>query len=406
MTTGFFGRFGGVYAPEPLMPALTELDEAFRHYSRNKQWVANWRALMKDFGGRPTPLYHAKKLSKTLGFDLYLKREDLLHGGAHKTNNAVGQALLAQSMGKSRIIAETGAGQHGVATAMAGALLGMETVIYMGAVDVERQRPNVQRMQLLGAKVIPVQSGSCTLKDAINEAMRDWIANVRDTHYILGTVAGPHPFPTMVKFFHQVIGEEARHQMLDQVGKLPTHVVACVGGGSNAIGIFSGFVDDPDVALIGVEPAGEGIETGKHGAVIGHGSVGVLHGMRSLVLQTQDGQILETHSVSAGLDYPSIGPEHAWLAELGRAQYTSVTDEAAIRAFFQMAASEGILPALETSHAIAALGPLAETLPGDARVLLNLSGRGDKDLGLIAGWVREHPEVADSLGLDPLVYMA
>ncbi|MFM7469276.1 MAG: tryptophan synthase subunit beta [Vampirovibrionales bacterium] len=398
---GFYGLYGGQFAPESLMPALEELYEAFRHYTRQKTWVAEWRTLMKHFGGRPTPLYHAKKLSEQVGFEVYLKREDLLHGGAHKTNNAVGQALLAKSMGKKRIIAETGAGQHGVATAMAGALLGLETVVYMGAVDVERQAPNVQRMALLGTTVVPVTSGAKTLKDAINEAMRDWITNVRDTHYILGTAAGPHPFPQMVRFFHQVIGEEARHQMLDQVGHLPTHVVACVGGGSNAIGIFSAFLQDTLTTLIGVEPAGHGTDTPYHGAVLGHGSVGVLHGMRSKVLQTVDGQILETHSVSAGLDYPSVGPEHAYLADQGRAIYESVTDVQAIEAFYSLSRLEGIIPALETSHALAYLNHLKGHHGCDAqsRVLLCLSGRGDKDLGLVQQWVKEHPEEALRLGL-------
>jgi tryptophan synthase beta chain len=398
---GFFGIYGGQFAPESLMPALDELYEAFRHYTRHKTWVAEWRTLMKHFGGRPTPLYHAKKLSEVVGFEVYLKREDLLHGGAHKTNNAVGQALLAKSMGKKRLIAETGAGQHGVATAMAGALLGMETVVYMGAVDVERQAPNVQRMRLLGTKVIPVTSGAKTLKDAINEAMRDWITNVRDTHYILGTAAGPHPFPQMVRFFHQVIGEEARNQMLDQVGHLPSHVVACVGGGSNAIGIFSAFLEDEAIKLIGVEPAGHGTHTTHHGAVLGFGSVGVLHGMRSKVLQTQDGQILETHSVSAGLDYPSVGPEHAYLSDTQRAIYESATDQEAISAFYELSRLEGIIPALETAHALAYLHHLKgkHGCRESSRVLLCLSGRGDKDLGLVQQWVDTHPEEVAALGL-------
>lgn len=381
---GFFGNYGGCYAPESLMPALTELEHAFLTTAHSPEFLAEFRDLLTHYAGRPTPLYHAKRLSQQLGgAQLWFKREDLLHGGAHKTNNALGQALLAKYMGKTRIIAETGAGQHGVATAMAGALLGLETIVYMGAVDVERQQPNVLRMELLGAKVVAVQSGGKTLKDAINDAMRDWITNVRDTHYVIGTVAGPHPFPTMVKYFHQVIGEEAREQCLVQLGQLPEYVLACVGGGSNAIGIFQGFSNDVDVKLIGVEPAGHGLNTPYHGAVLALGSFGVLQGMKSLVLQTDDGQILNTHSISAGLDYPSIGPEHAHLRDTGRATYSSATDAEALAAFKTMASTEGILPALESSHAIAEAIKLAPTLPASVNILINLSGRGDKDLQTI-----------------------
>ena len=382
---GLFGRFGGCYAPESLMPALEELEENFIALQTDAAFQANFTRLLHHYAGRPTPLYHAENLSAHLGgAQIWLKREDLLHGGAHKTNNALGQALMAKAMGKRRIIAETGAGQHGVATAMVGALLGLETEIYMGAVDVERQQPNVLRMELLGAKVNAVHSGGKTLKDAINEAMRDWIANVRDTHYLIGTVAGPHPFPSMVRYFHEVIGKESRAQMLEHVGKLPHSVLACVGGGSNAIGIFSGFMADKDVRLVGVEPAGHGLETNYHGAVLAQGTFGVLQGMKSLMLQTDDGQVLNTHSISAGLDYPSVGPEHAYLQELGRATYESATDAEALEAFQLLTKMEGILPALESSHAVAYAMKLAPTLSADEVVLINLSGRGDKDLPTIS----------------------
>jgi tryptophan synthase beta chain len=378
---GFFGPYGGIYVPETLMPALEELESAFIAMQRDAGLMAEFRRLLAEYAGRPTPLYHARNLSEAWGVQVYLKREDLLHGGAHKTNNALGQALLAKAMGKPRIIAETGAGQHGVATAMAGALLGLETHVYMGAVDIARQQPNVFRMKLLGAHVHSVESGSRTLKDAINEAMRDWITNLRTTHYMLGTVAGPHPFPSMVRFFQEVIGREARQQIQERIERLPDAVLACVGGGSNAIGIFHAFRDDASVELIGVEPAGEGIETGRHGAVLGVGSVGVLHGMRSRMLQDADGQVHETHSISAGLDYPSVGPEHAYLQEIGRARYASATDAEALAAFHELSHSEGILPALESSHALAYGRRLAAEWQDPSRVMLiNLSGRGDKDL--------------------------
>lgn len=383
-TLGKFGRFGGCYAPESLMPALEELEAAFLAIQSDDAFQAEFHDLLQHYAGRPTAMYHAKNLSQQLGgAQIWFKREDLLHGGAHKTNNAIGQALLAKRMGKTRLIAETGAGQHGVATAMAGAMMGMPTEIYMGAVDVKRQAPNVLRMELLGAKVNSVESGGKTLKDAINDAMRDWIANTHNTHYLIGTVAGPHPFPQMVKYFHQVIGIEARQQIIAQAGRLPDAVLACVGGGSNAIGIFQGFMDDADVKLVGVEPAGHGVHTDFHGAVLAKGTFGVLQGMKSLMLQTDDGQVLNTHSISAGLDYPSVGPEHAYLQEIGRASYVSATDEEALDAFKIVSRSEGILPALESSHALWEAIRLAPTLPKDTILLVNLSGRGDKDLPTI-----------------------
>ena len=389
-TLGKFGRFGGCYAPESLMPALEELEAAFLDIQSDDAFQAEFHDLLHHYAGRPTAMYHAKNLSQQLGgAQIWFKREDLLHGGAHKTNNAIGQALLAKRMGKTRLIAETGAGQHGVATAMAGAMMGMPTEIYMGAVDVKRQAPNVLRMELLGAKVNSVESGGKTLKDAINDAMRDWIANTHNTHYLIGTVAGPHPFPQMVKYFHQVIGQESRQQMLEQAGRLPDAVLACVGGGSNAIGIFQGFMDDAEVKLIGVEPAGHGVHTDFHGAVLAKGTFGVLQGMKSLMLQTDDGQVLNTHSISAGLDYPSVGPEHAYLQEIGRASYVSATDEEALDAFKIVSRTEGILPALESSHALWEAIRLAPTLPKDSILLVNLSGRGDKDL----------PTIREALGI-------
>jgi tryptophan synthase beta chain len=378
--SGKFGTFGGVYVPEPLMPALEELETSFLKYSIDPDFLAELQRLLKDYAGRPTPLYHAKNLSSTYGAEIFLKREDLLHGGAHKTNNALGQALLAKAMGKTRIIAETGAGQHGVATAMAGALLGLKTEVYMGEVDIQRQQPNVLRMKLLGAQVHSVTSGGQTLKDAINEALRDWISNLRDTHYLLGTAAGPHPFPTMVKFFQKIIGDEARATFLERYSRLPDYVIACIGGGSNAIGMFSAFIDDPDVQLIGVEPAGHGLDTPEHGAVLAKGSPGCLHGMKSMLLQDTDGQIHETYSIAAGLDYPSVGPEHAYLQTIGRARYESATDKEALDAFRLLCTTEGIIPALESSHALAYARRLSATVPDDTMILINLSGRGDKDL--------------------------
>lgn len=377
---GLFGQFGGIYVSELLMPALEELEAAFLKFSKDETFLAEYQDLLAHYAGRPTPLYEAKNLSRQWGARIFLKREDLLHGGAHKTNNAVGQALLAKAMGKTRLIAETGAGQHGVATAMAGALLNLKTEIYMGAVDMERQMPNVQRMQLLGAEVHGVRAGSQTLKDAINEALRDWVSNLDSTYYVMGTAAGPHPYPTLVKFFQKVIGEEAHQQILQQAGRLPDAVVACVGGGSNAIGIFQGFLQKENVRLIGVEPAGDGIETARHGAVLAKGTPGCLHGMKSLALQDKDGQVYETHSIAAGLDYPLVGPEHAYFQEIGMAEYDSATDVEALDAFKALTRLEGIIPALESSHALAYAKRLAQTVSSDTIILVNLSGRGDKDL--------------------------
>jgi tryptophan synthase beta chain len=380
LTQGKFGAYGGIYVPETLMPALEELERAFIKSKDDPQFLKEYAELSENYAGRPTPLFFAKNISQLWGRQIYLKREDLLHGGAHKTNNALGQALLAKAMGKTRIIAETGAGQHGVACAMAGALLGLKTEVYMGEVDMARQQPNVYRMRLMGTQVHPVTSGSRTLKDAINEALRDWITNVGDTHYLLGTVAGPHPFPTLVRYFQKVIGDEARQQFLARCGKLPDYVIACVGGGSNAIGIFSAFLNDSSVKLIGVEPGGHGLTSNKHGAVLGKGTSGCLHGMKSKVLQTEDGQILEAHSIAAGLDYPSVGPEHAHLQETGRAQYESVDDREALAAFEEVSAKEGIIPALESAHALAYAKKLCPNILPSACILVNLSGRGDKDL--------------------------
>ncbi|MFK7990562.1 MAG: tryptophan synthase subunit beta [Sandaracinaceae bacterium] len=377
---GWYGRFGGRYVAETLIPALDELDEAYREARADEAFEARRLGLLRDYVGRPSPLYLATRLSEVVGLEVWLKREDLNHTGAHKVNNTIGQVLLAARMGKRRVIAETGAGQHGVATATACALLGLDCEVFMGAEDVRRQAPNVRRMELLGATVRPVESGSRTLKDAMNEALRDWVTHVDHTYYCVGSAAGPHPYPTVVADFQAVIGEESRAQLLERGVGLPNAVVACVGGGSNAIGIFRGFVDDADVKLIGVEAAGDGVDTPRHAATLGRGAEGVLHGMRTYVLSNEDGQIQEAHSVSAGLDYPGVGPEHAWLMESGRATYMAVTDAAALAAFHQLARIEGILPALETAHAFAALGELRERLGKGARVLVCLSGRGDKDL--------------------------
>lgn len=382
-----FGQYGGQYVPEVLMPAIRELEEAFLTFCQDESFQTELDSLLKAYVGRPTPLFYARRLSENLGgAQIYLKREDLAHTGAHKINNALGQALLAKRMGKNRIIAETGAGQHGVATATACALLGLDCVIYMGSIDMERQRPNVLRMRLLGAEVQSVDSGSRTLKDAINEAIRDWVTNVESTHYLLGSALGPHPYPTMVRYFQSVIGREARQQILDQCGRLPDQCIACVGGGSNSIGIFSAFIDDHDVQLIGVEAGGKGIATGQHAARFGDpkvGRPGVLHGTYTYVLQSLDGQILNTHSISAGLDYAAIGPEHAYLREIGRAEYTSIADEQALSAFRQLAQLEGIIPALESSHAVAEAMQRAPHLSPNQILLINLSGRGDKDLDMV-----------------------
>jgi len=382
-----FGPYGGQFVPETLMPALIELEQAFVDAQKDPAFRKEFEGLLASFVGRPTPLTYAKRLSEKLGgAQIYLKREDLAHTGAHKINNALGQALLVKRMGKKRIVAETGAGQHGVASATVAALLGLECVVYMGVVDIARQEPNVFRMKLLGAEVRPVTSGTQTLKDAINEAIRDWVTNVGDTHYLLGSALGPHPYPTIVREFQSVIGIEAREQMLRDVGRLPDTVIACVGGGSNAIGVFSGFVDDEQVELIGVEAGGSGIETGKHAARFGDsskGRIGVIHGTRTYVLQDEDGQIAETHSVSAGLDYAAVGPEHAMMRDNERAYYTSATDEEALDAFQVLCHTEGIIPALESSHAVVEVIKRAPTMGKDQVILVNLSGRGDKDLNTV-----------------------
>lgn len=378
-----------MYVGETLMPAILELEEAYKRICETKEFKEELSALFAHYVGRPTPLYHAKRLSEHLGgAAIYLKREDLAHTGAHKINNTLGQALLARYMGKTKLIAETGAGQHGVATATTAALFGMECQVFMGVEDIRRQAPNVQRMELLGATVIPVDSGTGTLKDAMNEAMRYWVGAVRDTFYVIGSVAGPHPYPRMVRDFQTVIGDEARCQILEQAGRLPDQLVACVGGGSNAMGLFYPFLNDP-VKIAGVEAAGKGIDTGLHAATIGHGSVGVLHGSKSYVLQDADGQIQEAHSISAGLDYPGVGPEHAYLHETKRVDYQSVTDDDALDAFQKLCRFEGIIPALESSHALAHAFKIARTMPENSIVLVNLSGRGDKDLGTVFSVLRK-----------------
>ncbi len=382
---GRFGRFGGKYAPETLMPALDELEAAYREARSDPSFQAEIDWLAKHYVGRPTPVYFAANLTEYAGgAKIYLKREDLAHTGAHKINNALGQALLAKRMGKHRIIAETGAGQHGVASATACALLGLECIVYMGEVDIARQSLNVFRMKLLGAEVRPVTSGSKTLKDAINEAIRDWVTNVRDTFYLFGTAAGMHPYPLIVRELQSVIGREARTQFLEQSGRLPDAVVACVGGGSNAIGIFHPFSNDKDVELFGVEAGGFGIESGKHAATLTAGREGILHGSRSYVIQDDDGQVIETHSISAGLDYPGVGPEHAWLKESGRASYVPITDDEAMEAFQLLCKTEGIIPALESSHAVAFGVKLARDRSPEQSILINLSGRGDKDINTVA----------------------
>jgi len=382
---GHFGPYGGTFVSETLVHALDELREAYAQSQNDPAFDAEYRRELKHFVGRPSPIYHAQRWSETLGgAQIFLKREDLNHTGAHKINNVIGQAILARKMGKKRVIAETGAGMHGVATATIAARFGMECVVYMGAEDVQRQAANVYRMKLLGATVVPVESGSRTLKDALNEAMRDWVTNVESTFYIIGTVAGPHPYPMMVRDFQCVIGEEAKVQMPELAGRQPDAVIACVGGGSNAMGIFYPYIDYPEVQLIGVEAAGDGLETGRHAASLTGGSPGVLHGNRTYLLQDANGQIIETHSVSAGLDYPGVGPEHAWLKDIGRAQYVPITDDEALKAFHDCCRIEGIIPALESSHAIAYACKLAPTLPKDKLLLVNLSGRGDKDMHTVA----------------------
>jgi tryptophan synthase beta chain len=382
---GHFGPYGGRFVGETLMGAIYELEEAYDKYKNDPQFQAEMDKDLAEFVGRPSPIYFAENWTNKLGgARIYLKREDLNHTGAHKVNNTIGQALLAKRMGKTRIIAETGAGQHGVATATVAARLGMECIVYMGAEDVERQAQNVYRMKLLGATVVPVESGSRTLKDALNEALRDWVTNVDNTFYIIGTVAGPHPYPAMVRDFQAVIGREARVQMQEMTGRLPDALVACIGGGSNAIGMFYPFIEDKDVQMYGVEGAGYGIETGKHSAPLSAGTPGVLHGNRTYLMQNEAGQIIETHSISAGLDYPGVGPEHAWLRDIGRANYVSVTDDEALAAFHELTRTEGIIPALETSHAIAYVKKLAPTMTADQTILVNISGRGDKDMHTVA----------------------
>jgi tryptophan synthase beta chain len=382
---GRYGDFGGRYVPETLMTAISELERGYDEARGDASFETELQALLKDFAGRPTPLYFAANLTRELGgAKVYLKREDLAHTGAHKINNAVGQGLLAKRLGKRRVIAETGAGQHGVATATICAHLGLECVVYMGELDMERQAPNVFRMRLLGAEVRPVASGSRTLKDAINEAMRDWVTNVATTFYLIGSVVGPHPYPAIVRDFQSVIGREAKAQLLEREGRLPDYAVACVGGGSNAIGLFNDFIDEPSVRLIGVEAAGHGIETGEHAASLSAGRPGVLHGSYSYLLQDDSGQVIETHSISAGLDYPGVGPEHAFLKDSERARYESVTDAEALAAFQRLCLTEGIIPALESSHAIAYVEKLAPRLSKDEIVLVCLSGRGDKDLETVA----------------------
>jgi tryptophan synthase beta chain len=382
---GHFGPYGGVFAAETLMEAIGELREAYDKYKDDTDFQAELAYELKHFVGRPSPVYHAKRWSEKLGgAQIWLKRKDLNHTGAHKINNAVGQALLARRMGKKRIIAETGAGQHGVATATVCARYGMECVVYMGVEDIERQKINVFRMTLLGAKVVPVTSGSKTLKDALNEAMRDWVTNVDDTFYIIGTVAGPHPYPTLVRDFQKVIGEEARVQMEEVTGRLPDALVACIGGGSNAMGLFYPFLADEAVALYGVEGGGHGIESGEHAAPLCAGKPGVLHGNRTYLMEDENGQIIHTHSISAGLDYPGVGPEHAWLKDVGRANYVAATDDEALAAFHELTRTEGIIPALESSHALAYAAKLAPTMSSDQIILVNLSGRGDKDIHTVA----------------------
>ncbi|MBI4195497.1 MAG: tryptophan synthase subunit beta [Betaproteobacteria bacterium] len=382
---GHFGPYGGVFVAETLVHALDELKEAYARYRKDPEFLAEFEYELKHYVGRPSPLYHARRWSERFGgAQVYLKREDLNHTGAHKINNVIGQALLARRMGKPRVIAETGAGQHGVAAATIAARYGMECVVYMGSEDIRRQAQNVYRMKLLGATVVTVESGSRTLKDALNEAMRDWVTNVERTFYIIGTVAGPHPYPMMVRDFQSVIGREAREQMLEMAGRHPDAVLACVGGGSNAIGIFYPYIPEETVRLIGVEAAGYGLESGKHAATLCTGKAGVLHGNRTYLLQDENGQIVETHSISAGLDYPGVGPEHAWLKDSGRAEYVAVTDDEALKAFHDLCRLEGIIPALESSHALAYAAKIAPRMKSDQILLVNLSGRGDKDMHTVA----------------------
>ena len=382
---GHFGPYGGSFVSETLTHALNELRDAYAHYQNDPEFLEEFHRELKHFVGRPSPIYHAKRWSEILGgAQIYFKREDLNHTGAHKVNNTIGQALLAKRMGKPRVIAETGAGQHGVASATVAARFGMECVVYMGATDVARQAANVYRMKLLGAKVVPVESGSKTLKDALNEAMRDWVTNIDNTYYIIGTVAGPHPYPMMVRDFNSVVGKECLWQMPEMVGRQPDMILACVGGGSNAMGIFYDYLNVPGVKLVGVEAGGEGIDTPRHAATLSAGTPGILHGNRTYLMQDADGQISETHSVSAGLDYPGVGPEHSWLKDSGRAQYVAITDEESLEAFHTCCQIEGIIPALETSHALAYAAKIAPSMSKDKVILVNLSGRGDKDMHTVA----------------------
>lgn len=382
---GHFGQYGGSFVAETLVHALDELKAAYEKYRTDPDFLAEFHYELKHFVGRPSPVYHARRWSEKLGgAQIWFKREDLNHTGAHKINNCIGQILLARRMGKPRIIAETGAGQHGVATATVAARYGLECVVYMGSEDVRRQASNVYRMKLLGATVVPVNSGSRTLKDALNEAMRDWVTNVENTFYIIGTVAGPHPYPSLVRDFQSVIGKECKEQMPVDAGRQPDYIVASVGGGSNAMGIFHPYIDNENVRLVGVEAAGDGLETGRHAASLNVGAVGVLHGNRTYVMQDENGQVIETHSISAGLDYPGVGPEHAWLKDIGRAEYACITDQEALAAFHECCRTEGIMPALESSHAIAHAAKLAPTLAKDKIILVNLSGRGDKDMHTVA----------------------
>jgi tryptophan synthase beta chain len=380
---GRFGDYGGFYVPEVLIPVLEELEEAFYRFYEDEGFVAELAQLSKEYAGRPSPLYYARRFSEYVGFKVYLKREDLLHGGAHKVNNTLGQGLLARYMGKTKLIAETGAGQHGLATAMVGALFGMETRIFMGVTDVERQSVNVHKMRLCGAEVVPIEGGTGTLKDAINDALRYWTAHVTDTFYLFGSACGPHPYPTVVKHFQSCIGQEARRQCLDQIGRFPDMVVACVGGGSNAIGIFSAFLDDKDVKLIGVEAGGRSLADGKHAASLVAGRVGILHGAKAYLLQDDEGQVYETESISAGLDYPAVGPEHCLLKDTGRAEYVAAEDTEVLDAFELLSKTEGILPALESAHALAYLMSHKGKLDSNTIAVVNLSGRGDKDVGIV-----------------------
>ena len=388
---GRFGDYGGRYVPETLMPLVHDLDAAYAAARADEGFQAELSGLLKSYVGRPSPLYHAERLSEAVGAKVWLKREDLNHTGAHKINNCMGQILLATRMGKTRIIAETGAGQHGVATATVCAKYGLPCVVYMGAVDVERQAPNVQRMHMMGAEVRPVTSGSATLKDAMNEALRDWVTNVHDTYYLIGSAAGPHPYPVMVRDFQAVIGQESRQQILEAEGRLPDAIVACVGGGSNAIGLFHPFLGDESVKIYGVEASGDGLNTDRHAAAINGGRPGVLHGNKTYLLQDREGQILEAHSISAGLDYPGIGPEHSWLHDVGRVKYLTATDRDAVDAFLQLTRLEGIIPAVESSHALARLPQIARDVGKDGIIVLNLSGRGDKDLTSVAAWLEANP---------------